>query len=131
MTVGECPVHSGHFFLGGGPFRATLTAYGSSQDGGRIRAVAASLCHSHMGSKLRLQPTLQSWQRRTRYPLSEARDCTSALMCTSQVCYRGAMTGTPRADILTVHKPQTQTLPLSLSIFGGMGVNLNKTPNAV
>ena len=41
--------------------RATLTAYGGSQARGPIRAVAASLCHSHsnMGSEPHLQPTPQ------------------------------------------------------------------------
>ena len=42
-------------------FRATPIAYGSSQPRGRIRAVAASLCHSHCntGSKIHLHPTPQ------------------------------------------------------------------------
>ena len=40
-------------------FRATLMAHGGSQARGGIRAVAATLCHSHShaGSKPRLQPT--------------------------------------------------------------------------
>ena len=42
-------------------FCATLTAYGSSQARGQIRAVAASLHHSHsnMGSELHLRPIPQ------------------------------------------------------------------------
>ena len=42
-------------------FRATLSAYASSQARGQIEAAAASLCHSHSntGSELGLQPTLQ------------------------------------------------------------------------
>ena len=42
-------------------FRATPTAYGGSQARGRIRAVAASLRHSHSneGSELNLRPTPQ------------------------------------------------------------------------
>ena len=42
-------------------FRATPVAYGGSQAKGPIGATAASLyhCHSNMGSKPRLQPTLQ------------------------------------------------------------------------
>ena len=44
------------YFLSFCLFRATLVAYGGSQAGGLIRAVAASLCHSHsnVGSKPRL-----------------------------------------------------------------------------
>ena len=42
-------------------FRATPTAYGGSQARGRIRATAASLCHSqsNAGSELCPQPILQ------------------------------------------------------------------------
>ena len=42
-------------------FRATSVAYGGSQAGGQIRAVAAALHHSHRnaGSKLYLRPTPQ------------------------------------------------------------------------
>ena len=53
-------------------FRATPTAYGSSQARGLIRAVAASLHHS-------------SPQRRIFNPLSEARDRTLILMEASLV----------------------------------------------
>ena len=38
-------------------FRATLSAHGSSQTKGQIRAAAASLHHSHAGSEPCLQPT--------------------------------------------------------------------------
>ena len=40
-------------------FKATPTAYESSQPRGRIRAVAAGLLHSNMRFELHLQPTLQ------------------------------------------------------------------------
>ena len=42
-------------------FRATPVAYGSSQTGGPVRAVATGLCYSHSnaGSKPHLQPTPQ------------------------------------------------------------------------
>ena len=42
-------------------FRTVPVAYGGSQAGGQIRAVAASHSHSHsnVGSKLRLRPTPQ------------------------------------------------------------------------
>ena len=42
-------------------FRAALTAHGSPQARGRIRTIAASLCHSHSNtaSELHLQPTAQ------------------------------------------------------------------------
>ena len=42
-------------------FRASPKAFGGSQARGRIRAVAAGLCHSYSqaGSKPRLQPTPQ------------------------------------------------------------------------
>ena len=39
--------------------RATLVAHGGSQARGLIGAVATSLRHSNVGSKLRLRPTLQ------------------------------------------------------------------------
>ena len=38
-------------------FRSAPVAYGSSQTRGWIRAVAAGLCHSNMGSEHCLQPT--------------------------------------------------------------------------
>ena len=49
------------FLGGGGLFRATPIAYGSSQAMGQIRAVAAGLhqTHSNVGSKPHLQPTPQ------------------------------------------------------------------------
>ena len=42
-------------------FRAACVAYGSSQDGGQVGAVAAGLCHSHSNarSELHLQSALQ------------------------------------------------------------------------
>ena len=42
-------------------FRTAPATYGSSQAWGKIRATAASLCHSHSSarSELRLRPTPQ------------------------------------------------------------------------
>ena len=54
------------------PFRATSTAYGSSQARGQIRATAASLNHS-------------PWQHWILNPLSDARDGSCILMDPSQV----------------------------------------------
>ena len=68
--------YSGNFFF----FRAAPTAYGSSQTGGQIRAVASSLYHS-------------SWQRQIRDPLSKASDLTRILMDTSRAGYCWAMMG--------------------------------------
>ena len=47
-------------------FRAAPTAYGDSQTRGQIRAVAASLHHSH--SNVRSEPCLQSTQQLTATP---------------------------------------------------------------
>ena len=71
-------------------FRATPMAYGSSQARIRIRAIAASLHHSHSNaeSKPRLQPILQLMQSYILNPLSEARDRTRILMDTSHLRYR-------------------------------------------
>ena len=63
-------------------FRATCTAYGSSQARGRIRAIVASLHHSSQ----------QHW---IPDPLSEARDGTRFLMIISWICFPCATTGTP------------------------------------
>jgi len=46
------------FFLGGVLFRATLVTYGSSQARGRIKAVAAGLCHSRSNAR-----SLTHWAR--------------------------------------------------------------------
>ena len=79
-------------------FRATPTAYGSSQAMGQIRAVAAGLHHSH--SNARSEPRL--WSRPQLHqilnPLREAGDWTHVLMDTSQVClplshYRNSLLG--------------------------------------
>ena len=53
--------HKWVFLGGGGLFRASFKAHGSSQAWGRIRAVAASLHHSHSNarSEPRLQPPTQ------------------------------------------------------------------------
>ena len=71
---------SANFFFG--LFRAAPMAYGSSQARFLIRAVLASLGHSHSntGSELRLHHS--TWQR-----WSEARDQTCVLMGTGQICF--------------------------------------------
>ena len=67
----------------------TLAAYGSSQAMGRIKAIAAGLCHSHSnaGSEPHLQPILQLQQCWILNPLSKARNLTSILMDTNQVYF--------------------------------------------
>ena len=47
-------------------FRATLVAYGGSQDGGLIRAVAAVLCQSY--NNARSKPHLQHTPQLTTVP---------------------------------------------------------------
>ena len=49
------PAHLFFFFF----FRAIPAAYGGSQARSQIRAVAAGLCHSNVGSELHLRPTPQ------------------------------------------------------------------------
>ena len=75
-------------------FRATPAAYESSQARGRIRAVAASLHHSHSnrGSKPSLWPTHSSRQCWIPDPLSEARD-------QIHICFCCATMGTPCSPI--------------------------------
>ena len=55
-------------------FRAAVMAYGSPQSRGRIRAIAAGLCHSHinMGSRLHLHHS--SWQCQILNRLGKAGD---------------------------------------------------------
>ena len=81
-------------------FRATPAAYGSSQARGRIRAIAASLHHSHSNSRSKpsqvCDPHHSLQQCQILNPLSRARDWTHILRDTSQVCYRWAMPGTPK-----------------------------------
>ena len=71
-------------------FRAVLTAYGSYQAKGRIRAVGAGLSHSHSNtrSKPRLQPTPQ--HKAMPDPLIHW-----ALMDTSQICFHWTVMKTP------------------------------------
>ena len=68
-------------------FRATPTAYGSSQDRGWIRDVAAGLHHSHNNARFQLLCDLchNSGQRQILNPLSKARDWTCILMDSSQI----------------------------------------------
>ena len=77
-------------------FRATPTAYGSSQVGGRIRATATSLHHSHSntGFKPIRWPTSQLTATPDLNPLSEARDQTHILNDPSRVHYCWATMGT-------------------------------------
>ena len=72
------------FFL----FRASPTAYESSQARGQMGATAAGLRRSqrNLGSELHLQPTPQLMGTLDAQPTSEARDRTCVLMDTSQVC---------------------------------------------
>ena len=77
-------------------FRATPTAYGSSQARGQIGPVAAGLPHSHSNvrSKRHLPPTPQLTATLILNPLSKARDRTRILMDISQLCFCWATTGT-------------------------------------
>ena len=70
-----------HFLL----FRAPPVAYGSSQARGRIRAVAASLCHSHsnVGSEPCLGPTPHLAATPDPPPTEWGQDWTHILMDTS------------------------------------------------
>ena len=62
-------------------FRAVPVAYGGSQVGGPVGAVASSLhqSHSNLVSEPRLRPTPQ--QHQILNPLSESRDQTPVLGC--------------------------------------------------
>ena len=71
---------------------ATPMAYGGSQARGRIRAVAARLCHNY--SNARFEPH-SSWQRPILNPLSKARDRTHNLRVPSQIRFHCATRGTP------------------------------------
>ena len=66
-------------------FRATPTAYGSSQARGRIGAAVTSLHHSHSSarSEPHLQPTPSLQQCWILSPMSRARDQTHLFMDTS------------------------------------------------
>ena len=72
-------------------------AHGGSQARGRIRAVDASLCHSHShtGSDHICDLHHSSWQCQILYPLSEVRDRTCNLMVASQIHFCCTTTGTP------------------------------------
>ena len=81
-------------------------AYGGSQAGDRIRAVAASLHHSHsnMGSEPCLRPT----QCQILNLLSEARDRTHILMVPSQARFHCTMNG--NSDFLILERVPWRTL---------------------
>ena len=69
-------------------FRATCEAYGSSQAGGQIRAVAASLHHHNMQDLSSICDLHHSSrQHQILNPLSKARDQTRILLDISWVCY--------------------------------------------
>ena len=67
---------------------------GQTQARGWIRAVSASLCHSHSNGGSKLHLWLHHSSRQILYPLSETRDQTCILMDTSQIHFRWAATGT-------------------------------------
>ena len=78
--------------------KATPEAYGSFQERGLIRAIAAGLRHSprNTRSEPHLQPTPHSSRQcQILNPLSEARDQTFNLMVPSQIHFGCTMTGTP------------------------------------
>ena len=100
-------------------FRATPTAYGSSQARGQIGDTAASLCHSHNDarSELCLRPTWQLTATLDPNPLSEARDARNrshSLMETSEVHYCWATTGTLKRCSLE-HRPYISCIKLKCS----------------
>ena len=78
------------------PFRAAPAAYGSYRAGGRTRATAAGLCHSHSNARSKpwLWPTPQLMATPDPDPLSEARDRTYILMDTSQIRFGCTTMGT-------------------------------------
>ena len=61
---------------------------------GQIRAVSASLCHSHSNGGSKLHLWLHHSSRQILNPLSETRDQTRILMDTSQIHFCWAATGT-------------------------------------
>ena len=81
-------------------FRATPSAYGSSQARGWMGAIAAGLhrSHSNTGAEPHLQPTPQLTAMPVLKPLSEVRDQTRVLMNASQFCFHWATTETPGSD---------------------------------
>ena len=85
------------FFFGGGLlFRATPTAYESSQARGQIRSAAASLLHSHS----KWNPNricglhYSSWQHWIPSPLRQAREKTRILTDTSGIHFHCTTRGT-------------------------------------
>ena len=90
-------VWSKKLFFGGGGFRATPVAYGSSQALGWIGATAAGLHHSLSNArcKQRLWPTPQLTATPDPHPLSKARVQTSVLMDISWIRFHWAPMRTP------------------------------------
>ena len=68
-------------------FRATPKAYGSSQARGQFWAVAASLCHSNMGSELHLQPIPRLMATPEPQPTKWGQGSNLHLMDTSQIYF--------------------------------------------
>ena len=87
-----------HFFF----FRAAPTVYGGSQTRGLIRAVAASLYHSHSNviSELCLQPTPQLTPLSDPWIFNPLRDQTCILVDASQIHFHWATMGTPAFIVL-------------------------------
>ena len=81
---------------------ATLEAYGGTWARGRIRAVAASLHHSHSntGSNHIYDLHHSSRQCWILNQLSEARDQAYSLMVSSQIHFHCATMGTPAMDLI-------------------------------
>ena len=100
-------------------FRAEPVAYGSSQAGGRIEAVASSLCHSHSNieSKPHLYLHHSSQQGQILNPLSEARDRTHILVHTSRAHYHWATKGTGSSFKQQQRISAFQTLVENLSVI--------------
>ena len=100
------------FFWGGGG--STSAEYGGSQAGGRIRAAAVSLNHSHNTTRCNLHHSSQQcW---ILNPLIRARDQTCILIDTSRVHYHWATMETLRFILLIymwkckIHR-ETMTCP--------------------
>ena len=69
-------------------FRATPEAYGGSQARGGIRAVDASLHHSHSNEGIHAVSATYTTAHRILNPVSEARDGTCVLMHASQIHFQ-------------------------------------------
>ena len=81
-------------------FRATPTAHGGSQAGGRIRAAAAGLHHSHSHARGSLVCTLphRSWQHQILNPLSRPGMEPASSRILVEFVHHRAMRGTPLCE---------------------------------